>query len=113
MIQIFKWAPAPDLNGTVSFAVRSAVFGDGYQQDVADGINNESNSWPLTFTGSEAKAREIMAFLRWHGGWQAFQWTPPLGKPGRYKCKTFNEQAHGAGAYTVTATFIQSFGVTG
>lgn len=113
MIQAFEWAPAVDAAGDATFLVRSAVFGDGYQQDVADGLNNRSESWPLTFIGNEAKTRGIMDFLDWHGGWRSFQWTPPLGKPGLYKCKAYNRTAHGAGAYTVTATFTQSFGVSG
>lgn len=110
MIEIFEWPPAVDVQGDATFAVRTAKFGDGYQQDVADGINNRSESWPLTFVGNEAKTKAIMDFLNWHAGWRSFQWTPPLGKPGLYKCATYNRQAHGAEAFTVTATFAQAPG---
>jgi phage-related protein len=111
MIQVFEWSPAPEATGAIAFAVRTAKFGDGYQQDVADGINTKSDSWPLTFVGGKAKADAISAFLDWHAGWRSFQWTPPLGKPGLYKCLGYNVVPHGAQAFTITATFAQAPGV--
>lgn len=110
MSEVFEWAPSVEASGDTTFAVRTAKFGDGYQQDVADGINNLSESWPLTFVGDGAKTKAIKEFLDWHAGWRSFQWTPPLGVPGLYKCAAHNRTAHGGDAYTLTATFVQAPG---
>jgi phage-related protein len=109
MTTIFTWAPDSKANGTVTLAVRSAQFGDGYKQVVADGINNKSQSWPLTFTGLIDRVTPIRDFLDARGGFQSFLWTPPLGAQGYYRCATYTMQPMGGRLYQVTATFEQAF----
>lgn len=108
-METFTWAPKVEPVGTVEFRLRTAQFGDGYQQQVADGLNNKSQSWPLTFVGDEALVRAIAGFLDRHGGARSFQWTPPLGEPGLYRCKGYQPTPRGAGLYSLTATFEQGF----
>lgn len=106
---IFTWPSTGSPSGTATFRVRTAQFGDGYSQSVGDGINNKTQSWPLTFTGSKAKMQAIVDFLDERAGWQAFFWTPPLGVQGYYTCTSYSPSPVGGPVYTVTATFQQVF----
>ncbi|GAP66831.1 phage minor tail protein [Mizugakiibacter sediminis] len=105
----FTWQATGNPTGTVSFRVRTAQFGDGYKQTVADGINNKVQSWPLTFTGTKAEMQAIVNFFDERAGWQSFYWTPPLGVQGLYKVTTYSPTPKGGPIYTVTATFEQAF----
>lgn len=108
-IQTFTWCPRVDPTGTVSFRTKSAKFGDGYEQIAQDGINNRTQTWPLTFLDTEPRARQIKGFLDAHKGAQPFYWTPPLGEQGLYRCKTYQATAHGAGLFSIAAEFEQAF----
>jgi phage-related protein len=105
----FTWAPTGQPNGTLKFRVRTAQFGDGYSQRVADGINNKISSWPLTFVGKKADMQAIAAFLDERAGWQAFNWTPPAGVQGYYQAGEYNLSPIGGDVYTLTVTFQQVF----
>lgn len=107
--QTFTWSPALDVTGTTTFLVREAVFSDGYSQSVADGINNQSDNWPLTFSGNSAYIAPIKAFLDALQGYQSFYWTPPLRAQGLFRASTYTNQPHGADTYTLTVTFTEAF----
>lgn len=109
MIETFTWSPLIEPQGTGKFRTRTAQFGDGYKQQVADGLNAESQTWPLTFRGSAAYVAPILAFLRARQGYQSFYWTPPLGQQALFTCSEYGITPHGAERYTLTATFEQSF----
>jgi phage-related protein len=109
MTTTFIWTPRIDPVGTVSLRVLKAQFGDGYQQTAADGINNETQSWPLQFRGKAAFITPIRDFLRARQGYQSFFWTPPLGVQGYYKCTGWTLKPMGAGNYEIAATFEQAF----
>lgn len=106
---VFGWKPGREPVGTAAYRVRKAQFGDGYQQTVADGINNKVQSWPLQFTGKAAKIAPIRDFLDARQGYQSFLWTPPLGAQGYYKCAGHTLKPLGAGNFELTATFEQVF----
>lgn len=108
--QTFTWQPSLEVVGTTKDLVRGAQFGDGYSQAVADGINNVSDTWPLTFSGSSAYIGAIKAFLDARAGYQSFYWTPPLRAQGVFRCTARSTpQPHGADTYTYTATFTEVF----
>jgi phage-related protein len=109
MTTTFTWKHDAKSTGTKNFRVRKAQFGDGYKQRVADGINNKSQSWPLSFTGRSADVRPIMDFLDARAGAESFYWTPPLGAQGYYTCETYDEHHLGGDTWQITATFEQSF----
>ena len=91
-------------------AVRTAQFGDGYSQAVADGINSTADTWPLTFSGTGAYVGAIKSFLDSLQGYRSFYWTPPLRAQGLFRCvKRSTPQPHGGDAYTLTATFQEVF----
>ncbi len=105
----FTWSPQIKPTGDSTFRVRTAQFGDGYAQVSGDGINTETQSWDLSFTGNTAYINAIVAFLRDKAGATSFIWTPPLGVPGLYRCAEFKPTPLGGDNYTLTATFTQSF----
>lgn len=108
-IERFIWETEKGSEGDVAQRVRTKQFGDGYEQSVEDGLNNQSQSWPLVFTGAKPRVMLIKAFLDRHKGAKAFLWTPPLGDLGLYKCNGYKPVHRGGQVYAITATFQQTF----
>lgn len=106
--EVFTWSPLLDsTSGTTEYRVRTASFGDGYRQEVADGINSYRDTWSLEFRDSSEVLTQIKAFLDRHLGYKAFTWTPPLGEPSLFKVKSRGLKPLGNGVYSITATFEQ------
>jgi phage-related protein len=110
-LEIYDWLVTYGAKNTVTPDVLSAVFGDGYSQDIPDGINSTADSWSITSRLSPSDADDAFEFLRRQRGATRFWWTPP-----RYvspiKVKTTGAIEKGeesAGFVTVTATFKQVF----
>lgn len=95
--------------GQYSHRIREVQLGDGYKQVSGDGINPETQSWPLTFIGREQDMLPILSFMRNHTV-KAFIWTPPYGVPGLYRVVKDSIGAMPAGGITMTVvgTFEQS-----
>ena len=108
-IETFTWATQNGEAPDITYRVRTSQFGDGYKQEVGDGINNKSQSWPVNFTGQKGRIREIMAFIDRHKGAKAFLWAPPLGDLGLYKCNGYKPAHRGGQMYAITTTFEQAF----
>ncbi|HEY0290711.1 MAG TPA: phage tail protein [Pseudomonas sp.] len=108
-IETFTWptqsGDAPD----ITYRTRTSQFGNGYKQVVGDGPNNKESSYPITFTGSKAKALEVMAFFDRHAGAKAFLWATPLGELGLFICTKPVPTPMGGTVFRVTATFEQAF----
>ena len=65
--------PDKSLSRTKTPRVLTAVFGDGYQQRIADGINNIAEDYSLTFQSRpKADIDDIVAFLNGKGGVSSF-----------------------------------------
>jgi phage-related protein len=107
--ETFTWTPDKEPTGTVTFRTKSSKFGDGYEQRTQDGINNKSESWPLTFTGQRARIIEIRDFLDRQAGATPFYWTAPLAEQALYRCSSYQPRSLGGGVYTLSATFEQAF----
>lgn len=108
-VETFGWCPMISATGTAEYRNRSSKFGSGYEQVVGDGPNNKVDSWPLTFVVREATAVQIKAFLDRHAGHKSFFWTPPLGGLSFFRASAPTITPNGAGMYTLTTTFTQSF----
>jgi phage-related protein len=102
-------APTIGITGDGALALRTAKFGNGYTQDAADGPNNESQTWPLTWTLNATNAVALMAFIRAHAQGQTFFWTPPLGVQGYYVITKYQIQAQDGSYYTINSTWEQRF----
>lgn len=108
-METFTWCAINGGEGEYKYAVDTAQFGDGYEQSMPDGINNESQSWSLTFVQDRDNAAAIMAFFNRHQGSKKFIWTPPLGTATYWKVSSQKQKPLGAGRYQITATFEQAF----
>jgi len=104
----FTWPIATQPTGTETAAVKSAQFGDNYEQVAQDGINNLSNIWPITVSGPSSIVIAARDFLRAQAG-ASFLWTPPKDVQGRYRALQWSLQPMGGDAYILTATLKQAF----
>lgn len=107
--ETFTWVPKIEPVGNIEFRLKSARFGDGYQQVAEDGINNKSQTWPLSFVAEQTLIKSIVDFLDRHAGAKPFYWTPPLGVRGLYRCKGYQPTPMGAGIYTLAAILEQAY----
>ncbi|HCA18684.1 MAG TPA: phage tail protein [Alcaligenes faecalis] len=106
----FIWCPMKEPDGASTFRILSAQLGDGYVQEVGDGINNETRSWPLQFAGYEGEIKPIRDFLRRHQGFRPFYWTPPMElEAGLFIAREVKLRPMGGKTYTLSATFEERF----
>ncbi|MDO7911332.1 phage tail protein [Pseudomonas sp. 22-AL-CL-001] len=112
MAERFTWKPNRSAPGTFQNAVRSANFGNGYRQVAGDGINNETQSWNLTFTGKKARIAAILAFLRAQRGYKPFIWKTPFDGDLYFTCNAYSPTDQGGDLWMLTATFEQTHQVT-
>jgi phage-related protein len=106
----FTYSPAPGATLTAQPRVRTATFGDGYSQRVADGINTRPRIWSLTFTRATSDIDAIDAFLVARNGVESFDWTPPKGAAGKWICKSWSQNVIANTAQSITANFEEVFG---
>ena len=81
----------PDQGATKDVVPRTTTiqYGDGYVQEVADGINTLDETWQLSFTlRTKAVIQSIDDFLSAQKGVTSFDWTAPDGKTSKFVCKS-------------------------
>lgn len=92
--------------------VRRVQFGDGYEQRLTYGLNQNPKEWSLTWTAkSNSDADAIEAFFNARAADNAsFDWTP-LDEATSYKwvVDEWNRRFEYANVNTITATFRQVF----
>lgn len=98
------------MEGTFNHRVRTAQFGDGYKQVSGDGLNPETQSWPITVSGRNEDIMPALLFLRCHVT-TAFLWTPPFGELSLWRVVPDSIRATplSRNAGTITATFEQAY----
>lgn len=70
--------PDRTLSGSSTANVRTAKFGDGYEQRASIGINNVSREYSLSFSNrSKTEVDDIIAFFESKNGVTAFNFTIP------------------------------------
>lgn len=103
--------PDQGASKSVEARVLSVQFGDGYSQEVADGINNLVETWTVSFTNrTQAEIQAIDDFFTALRGYLPFQWTTPDGKIKLFKCKKWTPSYSHSLDSSLTATFTQHFG---
>lgn len=92
--------------------VRRVQFGDGYEQRLTFGVNQNPKEWSLTWDNiTEANSDTIEAFLNARAADGAsFDWTPP-DEATAYKwvCSSWQKSINYTGRATIAATFRQVF----
>jgi phage-related protein len=91
--------------------IRTAQFGDGYQQRVTFGLNQNPKEWNLTFDVTDTDADIIEAFLDDRAADAAsFDWTPPDSTTSyKWICPSWNRELYEFERSKITATFRQVF----
>ena len=104
----FIWVPSYKyINDSVP-KVRTIQFGDGYIQDVRDGINNLLLSSEFRFENINLnECTAILHFLYTRAGTESFVFlTPaPYSVLKRFKCKQWQDTENFYNNYTITAKF--------
>lgn len=108
---LFVPAYAPSYGASVkkSYRTLNNTFGDGYEQSVADGLNNVVETWELAWNAlNETNANDIEDQLTAFAG-TTFEWETPKGVTKKFTCKEMSKVYTGFQSYNITATFIESF----
>jgi phage-related protein len=107
---VFNFEVHAGTNGSKTFSVLKAGYGDGYTQRAQDGINSAQRKWNITVADVYAyELKPITDFLDAHAGARSFLWTPPNGTQGYFVCEAYTESPAVAGLVTLTAVFEEDF----
>ena len=103
----------PDFGAVRSsgFKTRVVQMGDGYEQRVNFGLNQDPKQWSLSWTAKDnSDADKIEAFFEARAGTEAFDWTP-LDDSTSYKwvCDQWNRTHTYSNVNTITANFREVF----
>ena len=109
MAETFYWRVLTDSDADSQFNVNATRFGDGYVQEVPQGINNEMANYNIVVAGYKNYIAPILAFIKAHQGAERFLWTPPLGEQSDYTCKRYRVRYSGGDHYVLTAEFELSY----
>lgn len=102
----------PLYGASKSSAPRVNTFraGDGYEQRVVFGIQNDPKEWSLEWNLSEDQAAEVETFLEDQAGATAFDWTPPdSNTSAKWVCSEWNKSIEQPFRAIIRATFRQVF----
>jgi phage-related protein len=103
----FFWAPSYNVQVSHQPRIQTIQFGDGYEQRLKDGINNDILKLNLSFESrGEQEAAAILHFLHTKGGYAPFYFktTPPYSIIKKFVCKSFNSTFVFADNYNVTCS---------
>lgn len=108
MTDTFTWQVHANASGGGDLSVAEAKFGDGYSQEVAQGLNVDVQKWNITVSGVRADMEPVRDFIVDHAG-ISFYWTPPLGVQGLYRCRDYKPNNVGGLYYTISCQFYQVY----
>jgi phage-related protein len=107
---LFSWTPSYSMVVNVAPKLREIKFGEGYQQTLADGINNILLTLNLRFDGrSSAENCAILHFLFNQGGKTSFIYTapPPHNIQKLWKCKNWSSNEVFYENYNINCEFVE------
>lgn len=85
-------------------------FGDGYEQRVQFGLNQNPKEWTLEWNVTETVSDEIEAFLDARGGTESFDWTPPdTATSYKWVCSDWTKSMDDPDRAVIRTTFRQVF----
>ena len=110
MVDKFIWRTMGNPKCTDSTNVNEAKFGDGYTQLSSNGINNNSETWELTYIGEKEEIAKVRAFLNSHII-NSFKWTNPYGEEKLYRVvnKSIESEFVGGKVVSLSFQFVQSY----
>jgi phage-related protein len=90
---------------------RRVQFGDGYEQRLLYGLNQNPKEWNLTFDLTDTEADEVETFLNARAEDSAsFAWTPPDTTTSyHWVCDSWSRELYSVQRSRISATFRQVF----
>lgn len=90
---------------------RTTQFGDGYQQRVSFGLNQNPKEWSLTFDLCDYEADVIEAFLDARAeDARSFDWVPPdTNQSYKWICRSWSREMYELDRSRISVTFSQVF----
>jgi len=103
--------PAYGIQKSSAPSVRTVRFGDGYEQRLSFGLNQNPKVYSLTFNVSETDSDTIETFLDARAADnEAFDFTPPgEGSSSKFVCETWSKTIPYLNRATIQATFREVF----
>jgi phage-related protein len=108
-MSVFSFPVEANNTGTKEYLVRTASYGDGYQQSSGEGINSSRKTWSISFSGRKSKVDEVRSFLDERAGYKSFAWTDPNGETALYKAEKYDILPYARDVQKLTTTFTQTF----
>ncbi len=107
----FTWIPSSQTTADGSASVHEVQYSDGYVGRGGNGINSCKEDWNLVFDVLKPEeGAAIRDFFKAHGGYIAFQWTPPFeDTPRNFICKTWQPGFVGGRIVSLGAKFEETF----
>lgn len=104
----FFWKPSYRYTIQNQPRIKTVKFGDGYSQDLKDGINNNLMIIDLSFDERDLQEHKaIIHFLHQRAGYEKFVFIPPqpYGVTKRFICKEWTPSQTFVDNYNITAKF--------
>lgn len=106
----FAYTPSFEAQQSSQPRARKVQYGDGYEQRLRFGLNTDPKEWSLTFANrTDTERNNIVAFFETQAGITAFDWTPPVGLPGKFVCEKWDTTLSNCNNNQIRATFRQVF----
>lgn len=107
----FTHKPSYSSSGNVKPKILEAKFGDGYEQAIYDGLNAKPREFPLQFNNlTKVDGDAIEAFFDDNDtATTPFDWTPPSGSAGRFKCRQHSRTFVSGFTSNITCSFEEVF----
>ena len=111
---VFTWIESPDSSMKFQPRVSVSQFGDGYAQQIRDGINNRPGKFDLKFDLRDpTESLAILAFLDTRNGAESFVWKQTHNNLYiAVLCKDYGLTQTTPQAWSVSASFEQVFDAT-
>ena len=102
---VFNWIPLAETITSHKPKVRTARFGDGYEQRSQDGINSDLISIALKFDGKDDEMEALLRFLKERRGVESFYYTHKFGVRKLFVCQDWSRVDLDGLSSEVSATF--------
>lgn len=111
MTQTLTYKPTVPANLSKKPNILEARYGDGYVASARNGINNNPQTWSLTFDSvGETEAAAIEAFFDSVGSDEPFYWTPPGKSQLKFRAKDFTRSYNDEELNDIRVTLEQFYG---
>jgi len=105
----FNWKPTYNFSNESQPRVKKIQFGDGYFQNIPDGINNLLLNYTFKFEGDLAQTTAILHFLTTRNGCESFCFLPPAprGQISTFICPKWTDIQPFFNNYSIECNFQQ------